>query len=131
MSQESNARDAEVAAFRTAVLEKLTYAVGKDPEHAFDHDWFEAIALAARDHMVDHWMDHTRQIYRSSQKRVYYLSLEFLIGRLLYDSLSNLGLLEVAREALQGLDVDLERIRLLEPDAALGNGGLGLSLIHI
>ncbi|MCU1731001.1 MULTISPECIES: glycogen/starch/alpha-glucan phosphorylase [unclassified Pseudomonas] len=125
MSQEQNARDAEVAAFRTAVLDKLTYAVGKDPEHAFDHDWFEAIALAARDHMVDHWMDHTRQIYRKSQKRVYYLSLEFLIGRLLYDSLSNLGLLDVAREALEGLDVDLERIRLLEPDAALGNGGLG------
>ncbi|MFZ0154190.1 glycogen/starch/alpha-glucan family phosphorylase, partial [Pseudomonas sp.] len=125
MSQEPLARDAEVAAFRTAVLDKLTYAVGKDPEHAFDHDWFEAIALAARDHMVDHWMDHTRQIYRSSQKRVYYLSLEFLIGRLLYDSLSNLGLLDIAREALSGLDVDLERIRLLEPDAALGNGGLG------
>ncbi|WP_151030163.1 glycogen/starch/alpha-glucan phosphorylase, partial [Citrobacter cronae] len=103
----------------------LTYAVGKDPEHAFDHDWFEAIALAARDHMVDHWMDHTRRAYRRSQKRVYYLSLEFLIGRLLYDSLSNLGYLEIAREALQGLDVDLERIRLLEPDAALGNGGLG------
>ncbi|MFQ6574702.1 glycogen/starch/alpha-glucan phosphorylase [Pseudomonas sp. UM16] len=125
MSQEPLARDAEVVAFRTAVLDKLTYAVGKDPEHAFDHDWFEAIALAARDHMVDHWMDHTRQIYRSSQKRVYYLSLEFLIGRLLYDSLSNLGLLDIAREALSGLDVDLERIRLLEPDAALGNGGLG------
>ncbi|MBV6289828.1 glycogen/starch/alpha-glucan phosphorylase [Pseudomonas aegrilactucae] len=125
MSQEPLARDAEVAAFRTAVLEKLTYAVGKDPEHAFEHDWFEAIALAARDHMVDHWMDHTRQIYRKSQKRVYYLSLEFLIGRLLYDSLSNLGLLDIAREAMTGLDVDLERIRLLEPDAALGNGGLG------
>ncbi|MGE7994321.1 glycogen/starch/alpha-glucan phosphorylase [Pseudomonas sp. NPDC089554] len=130
MSQEPVARDAkaheaEVAAFRDAVLTKLTYAVGKDPEHAFDHDWFEAIALAARDHMVDHWMDHTRQAYRRSQKRVYYLSLEFLIGRLLYDSLSNLGYLEIAREALEGLDVDLERIRLLEPDAALGNGGLG------
>ncbi|WP_313326398.1 glycogen/starch/alpha-glucan phosphorylase [Pseudomonas qingdaonensis] len=125
MSQEPLARDAQVAAFRTAVLEKLTYAVGKDPEHAFDHDWFEAIALAARDHMVDHWMDHTRQIYRKSQKRVYYLSLEFLIGRLLYDSLSNLGLLDIAREAMTGLDVDLERIRLFEPDAALGNGGLG------
>lgn len=125
MSQEPKARDAEVAEFRAAVLAKLTYAVGKDPEHAFDHDWFEAIALAARDHMVDHWMDHTRQAYRRSQKRVYYLSLEFLIGRLLYDSLSNLGLLDIAREALEGLDVDLERIRLLEPDAALGNGGLG------
>ncbi|WP_177336843.1 glycogen/starch/alpha-glucan phosphorylase, partial [Pseudomonas sp. NBRC 111140] len=125
MSQEPKARDAEVADFRAAVLNKLTYAVGKDPEHAFDHDWFEAIALAARDHMVDHWMDHTRQAYRRSQKRVYYLSLEFLIGRLLYDSLSNLGLLDIARDALEGLDVDLERIRLLEPDAALGNGGLG------
>lgn len=125
MSQEPKARDAEVADFRAAVLDKLTYAVGKDPEHAFDHDWFEAIALAARDHMVDHWMDHTRQSYRRSQKRVYYLSLEFLIGRLLYDSLSNLGLLDIARDALDGLDVDLERIRLLEPDAALGNGGLG------
>lgn len=125
MSQEPKARDAEVAEFRAAVLDKLTYAVGKDPEHAFDHDWFEAIALAARDHMVDYWMDHTRQAYRRSQKRVYYLSLEFLIGRLLYDSLSNLGLLDIARDALEGLNVDLERIRLLEPDAALGNGGLG------
>ncbi|MFJ4065459.1 glycogen/starch/alpha-glucan phosphorylase [Pseudomonas sp. NPDC089996] len=125
MSQEPEARDAEVADFRAAVLNKLTYAVGKDPEHAFDHDWFEAIALAARDHMVEHWMDHTRRAYRRSQKRVYYLSLEFLIGRLLYDSLSNLGLLDIARDALEGLDVDLERIRLLEPDAALGNGGLG------
>jgi starch phosphorylase len=99
--------------------------VGKDPDHAFDHDWFEAIALAARDQMVDHWMNHTRRIYRKGQKRVYYLSLEFLIGRLLYDSLSNLGVLEIAREALSELGVDLERIRLLEPDAALGNGGLG------
>ena len=97
MSQEPLVRDAQVAAFRAAVVAKLTYAVGKDPEHAFDHDWFEAIALAARDHMVEHWMDSTRQIYRKDQKRVYYLSLEFLIGRLLYDSLSNLGLLEVAR----------------------------------
>ena len=125
MSQEPLVCDAQVAAFRAAVLAKLTYAVGKDPEHAFDHDWFEAIALAARDHMVEHWMDNTRQIYRKGQKRVYYLSLEFLIGRLLYDSLSNLGLLDIARQALTELGVDLEQIRLLEPDAALGNGGLG------
>ncbi|WP_040260125.1 glycogen/starch/alpha-glucan phosphorylase [Pseudomonas massiliensis] len=127
MSQEPLTRKVKVDVdeFRAAVLAKLTYAVGKDPEHAFDHDWFEAIALAARDHMVDHWMGHTRQIYRSQQKRVYYLSLEFLIGRLLVDSLSNMGILDVAREALDGLGVDLEKIRLLEPDAALGNGGLG------
>jgi starch phosphorylase len=48
MSQEPLVRDAEVAAFRAAVLAKLTYAVGKDPDHAFEHDWFEAVALAAR-----------------------------------------------------------------------------------
>ncbi|MET1077672.1 MAG: glycogen/starch/alpha-glucan phosphorylase [Pseudomonas sp.] len=126
MSHEhTEARAQQVTAFRAAVLDKLTYSVGKDPDHAFDHDWFEAIALAARDHLVDHWMDATRHSYRKGQKRVYYLSLEFLIGRLLIDSLSNLGLLEVAREALSDLGVDLNRIRSLEPDAALGNGGLG------
>ena len=70
-------------------------------------------------------MSRTRDAYRTGQKRVYYLSLEFLIGRLLIDSLSNLGILEETRRALADLGVDLERIRGLEPDAALGNGGLG------
>ncbi|MBB3102876.1 glycogen/starch/alpha-glucan phosphorylase [Azomonas macrocytogenes] len=126
MSLEPTAVDAaEVAAFRDAVLSKLAYAIGKDPEHAFDHDWFEAIALATRDRMIDRWMAHTEKSYREKRKRVYYLSLEFLIGRLLIDSMSNLGILEIARQALADLDVDLERIRRLEPDAALGNGGLG------
>ncbi|MHA6493615.1 glycogen/starch/alpha-glucan phosphorylase [Pseudomonas borbori] len=115
----------EVAAFRASVLSKLTYSVGKDPEHAFDHDWFEAIALATRDRLVDKWMDHTRRVYRDGKKRVYYLSLEFLIGRLLFDSMSNLGIVDVARAALDDLGVDLDRIRRLEADAALGNGGLG------
>jgi glycogen phosphorylase len=115
----------EVAAFRASVLAKLTYAVGKDPEHAFDHDWFEAIALATRDRLVEKWMDHTRKIYREGKKRVYYLSLEFLIGRLLYDNLCNLGIQDVARAAMDELGVDLDRIRGLEADAALGNGGLG------
>jgi len=126
MTQESGVSPSdEVSAFREKVLRKLTYSVGKDSESASDYDWFEAVALAARDHIIDHWMECTRQTYEGGCKRVYYLSLEFLIGRLLVDSLSNLGLFEVAREALAELDVDIERIRLLEPDAALGNGGLG------
>jgi len=126
MTQESTTAAAdEVAAFRDSVISKLTYSIGKDPEHASDHDWFEAVALATRDRMIDQWMDRTRQGYREGKKRVYYLSLEFLIGRLLTDSLSNLGLLDVAREALAGVDVDFERIRVLEPDAALGNGRRG------
>lgn len=126
MTQEPSVSPSDdVATFRENVLRKLTYAVGKDAEHATDYDWFEAVALAARDRIIDHWMECTRQTYEGGCKRVYYLSLEFLIGRLLVDSLSNLGLFEVAREALADLDVDIERIRLLEPDAALGNGGLG------
>ena len=57
-----------------------------------EHDWFVATALAVRDHIVDRWMDATRKTYRDGRKRVYYLSLEFLIGRLLRDALGNLGL---------------------------------------
>ncbi|PTU74984.1 glycogen/starch/alpha-glucan phosphorylase [Pseudomonas mangrovi] len=125
MPQEHQEHAARIAEFRDKVLYKLTYSVGKDPEHAFTHDWFEAVALATRDYLVDDWMGNTRRMYASGTKRVYYLSLEFLIGRLLLDNLSNLGLLEVAREALAGLDVDIDQIRQLEPDAALGNGGLG------
>lgn len=115
----------DVAEFKESILAKLKYAVGKDPGHAYDHDWFEAVALAARDHVVDRWEEASADIDRREQKRIYYLSLEFLIGRLLIDNLSNLGLLEIAREALAELGVDLERIRQVEPDAALGNGGLG------
>jgi glycogen phosphorylase len=114
-----------VAAFRKAVLDKLTYMVGKDPGHSQDHDWLIATALVARDRIVDHWMEATRRTYRDGRKRVYYFSLEFLIGRLLFDALGNLGLTETARAALRGLEVDLDRLRTLEPDAALGNGGLG------
>jgi glycogen phosphorylase len=112
-------------ALRTAILSKLAYAVGKDAAHAQDHDWYVATALAVRDQAVDRWIETTRHVYASRQKRVYYLSLEFLIGRLLGEYLCNLQLFETCRQALAGLDVDLERIRELEPDAALGNGGLG------
>jgi starch phosphorylase len=112
-------------ALRAAILAKLTYAVGKDAAHAHDHDWYIATALAIRDQAVDRWIATTRKIYATGQKRVYYLSLEFLIGRLLSEYLCNLQLSDTCRAALAGLDVDLERIKELEPDAALGNGGLG------
>ena len=110
---------------RAAVLEKLKYSVGKDRNAASERDWFMAVALAARDRIVDDWLNSVRRNYRDDRRRVYYLSLEFLIGRLLIDSLSNTGLLEPMRAALAGLDIDLETLRNVEPDAALGNGGLG------
>jgi starch phosphorylase len=115
----------DVTAFRALILRKLTYAVGKTVQAASDRDWFIATAMATRDYIVDRWMASTRATYAKDQKRVYYLSLEFLIGRLLADSLNNLELTETARAALTTFGVDLDRLRSVEPDAALGNGGLG------
>jgi starch phosphorylase len=119
------AQDEDVAALRRAVIAKLTYAVGKDPVVATERDWFVATALTVRDRIVDRWMTSTRATYSDKRKRVSYLSLEFLIGRLLFDSLSNLQILEPMRAALAELGVELDRLREIEPDAALGNGGLG------
>jgi starch phosphorylase len=111
-------------AFQRAILAKLAYGVGTNPAHATDHDWFVATALAVRDRAMDRWMAAKEQ-NQACHKHVCYLSLEFLIGRLLSDTLNNLGLTACVREALDGLGVDLERLRAVEPDAALGNGGLG------
>jgi glycogen phosphorylase len=118
-------REAQIVQLRAAVVEKLTYHVGKDRNAASERDWFVAVALAARDRIVDDWMKSVRGNYRDNRRRVYYLSLEFLIGRLLIDALTNLDLVEPMRAALAGLDIDLDKLRNVEPDAALGNGGLG------
>jgi starch phosphorylase len=115
----------EVSALRRLIVEKLTYATGRDPLVASDRDWFVATALALRDRVVDRWLLSTRNDNTSNHKRVYYLSLEFLPGRLLFDSLNNSGLTEPVRSALNDLGVDLDRLRAMEPDPALGNGGLG------
>jgi len=112
-------------AMRESILSKLMYQVGKSRVGASERDWFVATALAVRDCVVERWLDSTADTYRRGAKRVYYLSLEFLIGRQLADVMNNLGLTETVRGALAGLDVDLDALRAIEPDAALGNGGLG------
>ncbi|MGH2342650.1 glycogen/starch/alpha-glucan phosphorylase [Segnochrobactraceae bacterium EtOH-i3] len=111
--------------WRSRIVAKLCYDVGKDPDHANERDWFMATALAVRDRIIDRWMDSTRRTYEQGKKRVYYLSLEFLIGRLLMDSISNLNQVEPISEALKAFGIDLTALREEEPDAALGNGGLG------
>ena len=115
----------EADAMHARIIAKLTYDVGKSAAVAAPRDWFVATALAARDDIVDHWFESTRRTYASGAKRVYYLSLEFLIGRLLSDALGNLGSTEAIRTALAREGVDLDRLREEESDAALGNGGLG------
>ncbi|WP_376705100.1 glycogen/starch/alpha-glucan phosphorylase [Mesorhizobium sp. ISC25] len=107
------------------VLQALKYRVGKGTNVATQYDWLTASIKVVRDRIVDHWMQATQEAYAQQEKRVYYLSLEFLIGRLMRDAFSNLGLMDNMREALSSLGVDLDIIAALEPDAALGNGGLG------
>ena len=107
------------------ILGSLVYRIGKDARAARPHDWLAATILTVRDPIIDAWMASTRSAHAAGAKRVYYLSLEFLVGRLLRDALSNLGLVEAVRAALAVHGVDLDATEALEPDAALGNGGLG------
>ena len=112
-------------ALQAEILEKLTYFIGKDPIVARPHDWLKATIYAVRDRIIDQWMESSRETWRTSHKRVYYLSLEFLIGRLMRDAMSNIGVMEHVQAALKNFNVDLGDLINLEPDAALGNGGLG------
>ena len=118
-------RGTDPETIRAEILEKLAYSIGKDPAVAKRHDWLNATVLALRDRIIDRWMDSTKRAYQAQAKRVYYLSLEFLVGRLLRDAMSNLELTGAFTEALAGLNVDIDIVEALEPDAALGNGGLG------
>src|SRR5665213_4579059 len=117
--------EANEAELRNAIESKLTYELGKTADNASDTDWYHATALAIRDRIVDAWMKSRAEAENKKKKRVYYLSIEFLIGRLLLDTMTNLRLVEPARRALASMGVDLDRLRGGEPDAALGNGGLG------
>lgn len=118
-------RSASPDALAAEIIERLTYSIGKDAKVAQPHDWLTATILVIRDRVIDRWMESTRQVYESQGKRVYYLSLEFLIGRLTRDAVSNLEMLDEVRAALGSLGVDFDAVTALEPDAALGNGGLG------
>ncbi|MBV9203109.1 MAG: glycogen/starch/alpha-glucan phosphorylase [Alphaproteobacteria bacterium] len=117
--------DEDIEEFKATVLAKLTLAVGKDAANATDRDWFVSTALALRDRIIHRWLRAERASDAKGRKRVYYLSLEFLIGRLFNDVVGNLRCGELVRVALGDLGVDPERMRSAEPDAALGNGGLG------
>ncbi|MBB5715706.1 glycogen/starch/alpha-glucan phosphorylase [Sphingomonas aerophila] len=107
------------------IVDTLVHRIGKDADAALPHDWLAATILTVRNDIIERWMESTKAAHAAGAKRVYYLSLEFLIGRLLRDALSNLGVMEEVRTALDGLGVDIGELEEIEPDAALGNGGLG------
>jgi len=108
-----------------AILDTLIHRIGKDEQAARPHDWLAATILTVRNEIIDQWMESTRTAHAAGAKRVYYLSLEFLIGRLLRDAIANLQKNREVTQALASLGVDLVAIEEIEPDAALGNGGLG------
>src|SRR4051794_8383784 len=92
------------------IIERLTYRIGKDAKVAKPHDWLTATILVVRDRIIDKWMESTRKAYETGAKRVYYMSLEFLIGRLMRDAVSNLNLMEEVSDALASLGVDINVI---------------------
>lgn len=112
-------------ALKKSILEHLYFTLAKDKYTATKRDVFLAVAYAIRDQMVGRWIKTQQQYYDVDAKRVYYLSMEFLIGRTLENSLVNLGLLENCRKAIHDLGFDLDMLIEMEADAGLGNGGLG------
>ncbi len=113
------------ASLRHSLSNRLIYSLGKDPITATHRDWFHTTAYAVRERLIERWMETMRSYYASDAKRIYYFSMEFLTGRLLSNSLYNMGFYDACREALVDLDLDIGRICELEQEAALGNGGLG------
>ncbi|WP_341860763.1 glycogen/starch/alpha-glucan phosphorylase [Gymnodinialimonas sp. 57CJ19] len=110
---------------RARIAQHLTFTIGKDKAHASLYDWRMAVSYTVRDLIVEPWFAATRRTYEAQGKRVYYLSMEFLIGRILEDAMINLGLHEQIDSVLAEDGISLAEVVEDEPDAALGNGGLG------
>jgi len=103
----------------------LEYSISKDQYTCTLRDLYHSLALAVRDRLIEQWI-HTQQTYhREDVKRVYYLSAEYLMGRSLVHNLISLGIYDEAKKAMEELNIDFETLVNQEPDAGLGNGGLG------
>jgi glycogen phosphorylase len=110
---------------RRLVLKHLEYTLGKDNYSITRNDIYLAVAYAVRDLLVERWRDTQQAYYNQDAKRVYYLSMEFMMGRALGNSLINLELTEIWQEVLRDLNIDIACVEDLEWEAGLGNGGLG------
>ncbi|MDR2548760.1 MAG: glycogen/starch/alpha-glucan phosphorylase [Desulfobulbus sp.] len=111
--------------FKKCIQHHLMSFQGRDPDRAGDPDVYRALSYALRDVLMEKWIKTQKTFYAGKKKRVYYLSLEFLVGRSLGNAIINMGLLDEVTQAVEQLGYDLERLRECEEDAALGNGGLG------
>jgi glycogen phosphorylase len=115
----------DVESLKNSFVYHLEYSLAKDEYSATKRDLFSSASLLARDFLAERWIETQQGYYHHDAKRVYYLSLEFLMGRALGNSLINTGLYGETEQALKDLGYDLEELREEEWDAGLGNGGLG------
>ncbi len=115
----------DMDSLRRAFADHLQFTQGKDEHSATVHDRYQAVANSVRDRVMRRWIQTQQAYYRSDAKRVYYLSLEFLMGKALESNLINLGLIDNMKGALASLGLELSDLLGQEPDAGLGNGGLG------
>lgn len=115
----------DAAGILTAFANRMKHTVAKDEHTATDFDVYQALAYAVRDRITDRWFETQSAYYVSDAKRVYYLSLEFLLGRALVNNIINLNAQDAYTEAMRRVGYDLEVLQEQEWDAGLGNGGLG------
>lgn len=114
-----------VGALKHSIAYKLMFTLGKDPAIANKHEWLNATLFAVRDRMVERWLRSSRAQLSQDVRQVYYLSMEFLIGRTLSNALLSLGIYDDVKAALNDMGLDLEALIDEENDPGLGNGGLG------
>ncbi len=115
----------DAASLKKSLENHIRFTLGKDQYTSTTYDRYSGLALATRDRLIERWIQTQQTYYDKNAKRVYYLSLEFLLGRTLGNSLMNLGLQKEAEKTAQELGYSLEELREKEWDAGLGNGGLG------
>lgn len=115
----------DVESIKTSILNNLEYRLAKDQYSATAYDRFLSTAYAVTERLVERWRITQQTYHKLNAKRVYYLSMEYLLGKSLENNLINLDLEDVCRQALEEMGMDLETIRSYEADAGLGNGGLG------
>ncbi|MBD3309481.1 glycogen/starch/alpha-glucan family phosphorylase, partial [candidate division KSB3 bacterium] len=111
--------------FINTFVKRLLYTLAKDKYAATERDYYLSAALAVKDYLVARWAKTQQEYYHQDVKRIYYLSMEFLMGRLLGNNLINLRIYETCKQELFEAGFDLEELMEYEPDAGLGNGGLG------
>ncbi len=117
--------DLKLPPIKQGLQQHLIFSTFKTSDASTPRDWYEAASYTVRDHVVERWVKTAESYYQNDPKRVYYLSLEFLIGRMLSNTALNLGINEDLKEGLAALGRNLESTVEIENDAALGNGGLG------